>query len=318
MRKNLPEVGEFIGKSISRFPDHVIRELIASGNNAHVFRAHNELNDNNLAFKIVPIKNVRSRQYLEEAKKANLLENQSVVRHLETIEDDISGHDFIVFVCDYVRGTNLREYIRKNRSDINVPLIESFLRTMFALLHELKLRGLVHGDLHAGNIIVSRSEYDIYRRVVFRVTDFGVGQVTGSSLHSNDFFCVADTLNQLLKCIVFQDCNGRDRYVYDVLRLEFLQRHLTETDSLADELAMNPQMMLEKLDSLDEQYRRLSQEEPRSKMVTPFDYPNCEQIGNHHLLLKALYSDRLLGLTDVKARSNLVLTGPRGWGKYYF
>ena len=50
-------------------------------------------------------------------------------------------------------------------------------------------------------------------------------------------------------------------------------------------------------------------------MVTPFDYPNCEQMGNAHLLLKSLYSDRLLGLSEIQAQCNLVLTGPRGCGK---
>lgn len=38
-------------------------------------------------------------------------------------------------------------------------------------------------------------------------------------------------------------------------------------------------------------------------------------MGNSHLLLKSLYSDRVLGLSEVQARSNLVLTGPRGCGK---
>ena len=263
----------------------------------------------------MPIENVRSLQYLDEAKRANLLENQSVVRHFETVEDEIFGIRCIVFVCDFVRGTNLRDYIKRNRSDIDVSFIENFLRSMFALLFELKGRGFVHGDLHEGNILVSKSDYDVYGRVVFRVTDFGVGQITGSSAHANDYLYVANTLRQLLECVIYQDCGGRDRFVYDVLRLDFLQRHLVETNSLADEFALNPQGMLEKLDSLDEHYRRQSQEEAGSKMVTPFDYPNCEQIGNHHLLLKALYSDRLLGLTDVQARSNLVLTGPRGCGK---
>jgi energy-coupling factor transporter ATP-binding protein EcfA2 len=38
-------------------------------------------------------------------------------------------------------------------------------------------------------------------------------------------------------------------------------------------------------------------------------------MGNSHLLLKSLYSDRVLGLSEIQARSNLVLTGPRGCGK---
>ena len=51
------------------------------------------------------------------------------------------------------------------------------------------------------------------------------------------------------------------------------------------------------------------------QLTSPFDYPNCEQIGNSHLLLESLYSDRLLGLSEIQKRSNLILTGPRGCGK---
>jgi len=38
-------------------------------------------------------------------------------------------------------------------------------------------------------------------------------------------------------------------------------------------------------------------------------------IGDSHSLLKALYSDRFLGLSGIETRNNLVLTGPRGCGK---
>ena len=50
-------------------------------------------------------------------------------------------------------------------------------------------------------------------------------------------------------------------------------------------------------------------------MLTPFDYPNCEQMGHSHSLLNSLYSRRFLGLGEIEARNNLVLTGPRGCGK---
>ncbi len=71
---------------------------------------------------------------------------------------------------------------------------------------------------------------------------------------------------------------------------------------------------MEKLDSLHNQYAA-KKENTGSTLETPFDYPNCEQIGDSHLLLKNLYSDRLLGLSEIQARSNVILTGPRGCGK---
>ena len=113
----------------------------------------------------------------------------------------------------------------------------------------------------------------------------------------------------------YPDQNSRDRYVFNILRSDFLGRHLIETDPLADPLARNPRKLSDKLLSMDEEYDKAVRSHTVAKMVTPFDYPNCEQMGNSHLLMRNLYSDRLLGLKEIRARSNLVLTGPRGCGK---
>ena len=192
--------------------------------------------------------------------------------------------------------------------------MEIFLQTMFELLYELKGRNLQHGDLHAGNVIVAIPEFDIHERPAFRVTDFGVRELTGQTSHMSDYLYVAEILKQLLEKIQYSNCEGRDRYVYDILRREFLARHLIETDTTADPLASNPRELMAKLNSLEDQYLA-AKKTPETTLVSPFDYPNCEQIGNSHLLLRNLYSDRLLGLPEIQKRSNLIMTGPRGCGK---
>ena len=313
MRKHLPKKELFLGKTIPQFPGYEILEHIASGSNGHLFRAFDKSINSTLAFKIIPVDNLQP-DHLEEARKANRLENSSVVSCHSVIEYSFTNVPCVIFIYDYVKGKNLRDYIRQDQSNINVLFIEDFLRSMFGILHELKERKLTHGDLHAGNILISKSEYDIYGKIMFRVTDFGVGKLSGHLAHPNDYLYVAEILKQLLECVEYQDCEGRDRYAYDILRHDFLERHLTETNPMADQFAMNPQKMLEKLDSLDDQYSA-KKKHSASTLVTPFDYPNCEQIGNSHLLLQNLYSDRLLGLSEIQARSNLMLTGPRGCGK---
>lgn len=316
MRKNLPEKELFLGKTIPEVPGFIIEEHIDSGNNGHVFRAFNKSTNSEFAFKIIPVDNLPPREYLEEAKKPNRLENQSVVRYHHVVNYSDTEVQCVVFVCDYVKGKSLKQYIEKKqyRSYINMPFIVDFLRTMFELLYELKLREDQHGDLHAGNILVAKSNFDMYGRITFRVTDFGVKELTGSTAHANDYLYIAETLNKLLKCVDYRDCGGQDRYVHNVLCHEFLQRHLIEIDTTVDPLACNPLGLSEKLRSLEEQYRTKN-ETTVARLTTPFDYPNCEQIGNSHLLLQNLYSDRLLGLSEIQAHSNLMLTGPRGCGK---
>lgn len=325
MRKTLPSVELFLGRKIDGFPNHVIQEHVGSGSNGHLFRAFDPSTESKLAFKVVPVENLlvndlldnedKRQTYLDEAKKANLLHHESVIKchNIVPYRDPDNSIRCIIFVYDYVEGKNLQDYIRQHGAEVNVSFAENFLRTMLELLYELKQRGYPHGDLHAGNVLVAKSEFDIYGRTIFRVTDFGVRELTEHSADVSDYLSVAQTLRRLLGCVEYRDCEGRDRYVYNILKQDFLSRHLIETDPSADPLACNPQELMAKLDSLDDQYAE--KKSSISALLTPFDYPNCEQIGNSHLLLKNLYSDRLLGLSEIQARVNLMLTGPRGCGK---
>ena len=52
MRSNLPKADLFLGKSISRFPNHVMRKHIDSGNNGHLFYAFDASTNSELAFKM--------------------------------------------------------------------------------------------------------------------------------------------------------------------------------------------------------------------------------------------------------------------------
>ena len=295
----------------------MIKEHVASGNDGHLFCAFNEKTESKLAFKFVPLDNLPDDENtLTEAKKANRLQHQCVIQYIDVVpyQDSDASIKGVVFVCEYEEGKNLQDYMHACQTEITLPFIEKFLRVMLELLYELKERGYSHGDLHAGNVLVAKPQFDIYGQTIFRVTDFGVRELTGHVTHANDYLHVADILKQLLECVEYSNCEGRDRYVYDILRNDFVKRHLIETDTSVDLYACNPKELMVKLDSLDDEYLA-KKKKPDSKLLTPFDYPNCEQIGNSHLLLKNLYSDRLLGLSDIQARSNLVLTGPRGCGK---
>jgi len=53
MRSNLPPKDLFLGKTISRFPKHVLQKHVASGNNNYLFYAFDALANSELAFKRV-------------------------------------------------------------------------------------------------------------------------------------------------------------------------------------------------------------------------------------------------------------------------
>ena len=173
--------------------------MVGSGFNGHLFRAFNQSTESKLAFKVIPVENLlvnnllddedERQTYLDEAKKANLLQHPSVIKCHDIVPYRSPDNSIrcIIFVYDYVEGKNLRDYIRQHRAEINVSFAETFLRTMLELLYELKQRGYPHGDLHAGNVLVAKSEFDIYGRTTFRVTDFGVRELTDIALYDAIF-----------------------------------------------------------------------------------------------------------------------------------
>lgn len=326
MREHLPAPELFLGKTVPGHPKVQIRELINQGNDALVFLAENESTGYQFACRIVPPENIprdeeERKEWLYTAKRIS-----NEVRHEAAVlcEDDLlweveeTGKTYVAFLFQFIPGENLRDFIKKNKNAISISFIESFLRTMFRLLHAMQHGGIEHGDLHAGNIIVAKpSEADLEPGYNFKVIDFGVHHIASSIGGQSDYHRLAEMLRLLLASL---DRGGpgtsaQDKFIWDVLRNDFLGRHLIEDDPLIDHLARNPRGLFEKLRDLSSEYQKKMQDQDHTLMVTPFDYPNCEQMGNHHLLLEALYSDQFLGLPEIEARTNLVLTGPRGCGK---
>ena len=328
MRKHLPDTDQFIGKRLERYPEHEILELLGSGNNGHVFLAVDSRISSKIALKFVPVENLRDSSGLSEfhleARVPNELSNVSVVRYRRTFlwdvpanweTPDIEGRKFVIFECEFVDGPSLRTFIKDPEQEITISFIKEFLICMFELLYELRAREIVHGDLHSGNVLVEKPIYDPYGRHRFRITDFGISDLAETSHKQSDFLSVANILRDLLRSFADRPSSSQDRFAFDLLRDDFLNRHLIETNPLADPLAENPRGLLEKVNNIEVLFFNARDSRSDSKLVSPFDYPNCEQIGNSDLLLSNLYSDRVLGLPQMEALTNTVVTGPRGCGK---
>lgn len=185
---------------------------------------------------------------------------------------------------------------------------------MLNLLNEMGLRKVTHGDLHAGNILVEdRSSYDLLGpRYTFRITDFGVAEVTSDAQFKDDYYQLADLLSDLLRFVDYSQSSPRDKYIFTRLRDPFI-RHLMETDLTRDSLARQPADLLQYLQGRDAEFEH-SASQALTSLITPFDFLSCEQIGDP-ALLNALYSDRFLGLSEIESQNNVVVTGPRGCGK---
>ena len=169
MRANLPRADYFIGKAIPTRPDVTIIKLVDSGNDAHVFRGHSDDLGRDVACKIIPRANLihgsDGREiWRAEVHKADALRNPTVVRFEDIGEwkDSSAEIDCVVLISEFVEGECLRRFASKAQGEVTVPFVVRWLATMLNLLNEMRLRGVTHGDLHAGNILVEdRSTYDL-------------------------------------------------------------------------------------------------------------------------------------------------------------
>src|SRR5207244_4141270 len=85
VRANLPDPGFFLGKTVPSRPDLEMKELVDSGNDGHLFRAHSSLLRRDVACKIIPRSNLihgpnGEETWQAEVHKADALRNPAVVK----------------------------------------------------------------------------------------------------------------------------------------------------------------------------------------------------------------------------------------------
>lgn len=323
MRANLPDRNYFVGKALPNRLDVTIVAWVDSGNDAHLFRARSNSLKRDLACKVIPRSNLLHDSdgrelWRAEVHKADALRSSTVVKFEDIQEwrDDSAGIDCVVLISEFVEGPCLRKFMSDCSDVITVSFIVHWLGPMLNLFNEMKLQGVKHGDLHNGNILVEdRSLYDLLGpRYVFRVTDFGVADATSEPRFKDDYMQLADILKQLLGSMKYSEGSPKDKFIFKILRDHFVARHLVETDLTRDPLARQPSELLGRLRDLDVEFDQSAAQES-ARLLTPFDFLSCEQIGEAPALLRALYSDRFLGLSEIESQNNVVVTGPRGCGK---
>jgi serine/threonine protein kinase len=249
VRANLPDKNYFIAKAIPSRPDVTVVNWVNSGNNAHLFRARSQILKRDLACKVIPRSNLLrdsagNEIWQAEVHKADALRSSVVVKFEDVKEwrDAEAGIDCVVLLSEFVEGLCLRDFLLEHPDIITVPLIMNWLGTMLNLFNEMARREVTHGDLHTGNVLVEdRSSYDLQGpRYVFRVTDFGVAEATSDQRFKDDYQQLADILAQLLQLVKYPACSPKEKFIFNILRNNFLARHLVETDLTLDPLARRP------------------------------------------------------------------------------
>lgn len=317
MRQHLPEKEFFIGRTLPTPHDNLtLTAYKDGGGNALVYLAEDISQARRFACKIIPHANV-SPEWQQEIVKSNIVDSSIPVKVLFSSPWTVENFEGIYLLSEYIEGFSIDKILRsKNPSIITVPFIKKFLEEMLSFLNSMKEKNVIHGDLHCGNILLkitkSISGEEIYS---FKVIDFGTALIGSDFVFKDDYIQMAINLRRLLSVIDYQNAlDSKSKFLYNVFN-DFFTKAFHDIDSSVNKMAKNPVAMYQYLVSLDDIYQRQLTSRDNRILLSPFDFLSCEQIGESHSILNALYSNLFLGLDEIENRSNIVLTGPRGCGK---
>ena len=287
-------------------------KYIGHGKIGVVYRAENRDLGDVVACKVIPKENLRSEWETEIGKAAKLQGISEVVQFRHCFAEMIDKVPYVLVMWECVEGSNLKEYSHDHPSEITLAFIENMTRQILRAFFAMKVAGVAHGDLHEGNVLIAKDPRVPGNQPRIRVTDFGIGSTSSTWKPTDDYFQLAIICHRLLENHVDPATLGaEDRHFYHNFVNRFVQKRLLEKDPTVGDFVGNPGKLLEELDEIQIKTPVV----PPRRLEHPFDYLSCEQIGDSFELLQLLYSQDFPGYSDLTARSNTVLTGPRGCGK---
>ncbi len=132
---------------------YLITDWIAQGGMGQVFKAEHQMMGREVAIKVLPHSRSTPHaisNFTREIRTQAILDHNNLVRAFD------AGHDGNVYylVCEYVRGTDLRRFVRANG-----PLVMEQAAAVISQaangLHSAHQKGLIHRDVKPGNILVT-------------------------------------------------------------------------------------------------------------------------------------------------------------------
>lgn len=298
--------------------DHYkIGEKIGQGGIGTVYTAVRQNPSHTLACKVIPEGKLKPGWQRELEKVVQLSGIPSVVQYRgHGKARDKKRRPFTYVFFDFVPGKDLKKIIEDSNWPLDMAFIEGLARTVLEVLHACQAVGIFHGDLHAGNILISDPDKRLLgnpRRTW--ITDFGYGGSHNALEPKNDYRQLCSILANLLHRLRQPDLNPRDKLMHEKLSV-FIHRHLLESDPTQQHVMGNPQSWLEHFKQLSLQAEKESAAAKGSEDLKELgDYLWAEAIGYRAEEWKALFVPEFLAAQELLSKNITVLTGARGCGK---
>lgn len=145
-------------------PYSIIR-LIGGGGQGQVFLGHDRRLQRRVAIKIYRLPDAR-RARLETLREAQRLAGIRDPRVVQ-VHDVVESSDYLALVMEYVSGCSLEDVVRDRR--LGIASILRIAADLCAGIAAARREQLVHGDLKASNVLISRQGRAL-------LTDFGIAQ----------------------------------------------------------------------------------------------------------------------------------------------
>jgi len=296
--------------------DYVLTDYIGAGKIGMVFRAKSERTGLSLACKVIREGGLRAGWERELEKVRKLQAVPHVVEYRDHGSDfDREHRPYYWVFFDFIDGRNLREVLADPTFTLTMPFVESVLRAVLNVLHACATEGIIHGDLHAGNILIKRPDRRILnsKRTVY-VSDFGYGGSHNELKPKDDFMELAAIIRDLLSRLTPSELNARDKNLHALL-LEFCRKRIRDagrTPGLKVERVFNE---FEDLCRKAERQSATGSGEDDDQNKKPTDYLWAEALGTRIQEWKNLFVPDFLAANDLLSRTTTVLTGARGCGK---
>jgi hypothetical protein len=286
---------------------------LAAGNNSVTFKAINEAVNRPCVLKL--IRPGAAPDLLSHLQRLGAVGGEPFLVHPSDflfVPYSTLGGDQVNLQCvvyPFVEGQTLAEYI-KTRPPVSPYFFEAFVRQVGLALAALEAAHAYHGDLHSGNILVTRSAGDVDD---FRIIDisFGIGtpsiyreRLSDSMLFQAHLWSSLHALQAGLPRISLQKHLGAKLY--------YLLKKIIEAKQLrfADVLAL-----VEKNQVYDEYLRRREDFiRSRFKEPTPMGLLRYEEITNPAAAV-TLFEPYAELFNQLKVFGNALLSGERGSGK---
>ena len=307
--ENDPNIG------LRPWKDYVLQEFRGKGKIGRVYKAVNESNpDDILACKIISVKNLKDGWMRELHKLSKLRGIPNVVPYYHhDSEFDKNGKPYAFVMYQYIDGWNLNDYIKEDRNH-NLALIELLSQTIAKVLYACQKVDILHGDLHLGNIMISRPDERLLGSPkTIWITDFGYGGSHNQIQPKDDLKQLFSILSILLHGLNKSELNPRDRIVYD--KIEVLNSKLMEQDPTQKKFA-SLETLVEDFDNIGRNAEiQMAVARKGKPILGPGDYLSAEALGYRVDEWQILFVPEILGSKDLLSKNISILTGARGCGK---